>query len=72
MYREKLTFDGNALRTTRINEAVHFIYMMNSNLEAKKNRTTGKNSKLSCEVGLGVRLSNFFIQDLKNIDVEDI
>ena len=52
MYPEKLTFDGFVLRTTRINEAVRFIYMMNSELGANKNRTNGKNSNLSCQVGV--------------------
>jgi site-specific DNA recombinase len=52
MYPEKLTFDGTLLRTTRINEAVRFIYVMNSELGANKNRTNGKKSNLSCQVGV--------------------
>lgn len=49
MYPEKMTFDGFVLRTPRVNEAVRFIYMINSELGENKNRTTGKNSNLSCE-----------------------
>ena len=52
MYPEKMTFDGFVLRTPRINEAVRFIYMINSELGENKNRTTGKKSNLSCEVGV--------------------
>lgn len=52
MYPEKLTFDGFVLRATRVNEAVRFIYMMNSELGVNKNRTNGKNSNLSCQVGM--------------------
>jgi site-specific DNA recombinase len=52
MYPEKMTFDGFVLRTTRINEAVRFIYMINSQLGQNKNRTNGKNSNLSCQVGV--------------------
>lgn len=52
MYPEKLTFDGLTLRTTRINEAVHYIYMINSDLGENKNRTSEKNSNLSCQVGV--------------------
>lgn len=52
MYPEKLTFDGTLLRTTRINEAVRFIYMIDRELGQNKNRTNGKNSNLSCQVGV--------------------
>ena len=52
MYPEKLTFDGTLLRTTRVNEAVRFIYMIDSELGQNKNRTNLKNSNLSCQVGV--------------------
>ena len=52
MYPEKMTFDGFVLRTPRINEAVRFIYMINSELGQNKNRTNLKNSNLSCQVGV--------------------
>jgi site-specific DNA recombinase len=39
MYPEKLTFDGDRLRTTRINEAVRLIYTMDKALLEKENRT---------------------------------
>jgi site-specific DNA recombinase len=52
MYPEKMTFDGFVLRTPRVNEAVRFIYMINSELGANKNRTNGKNSQMSCQVGV--------------------
>jgi site-specific DNA recombinase len=68
MYPEKLTFDGFVLRTSRVNEAVRFIYMMNSELGVNKNRTNGKNSNLSCQVGLTGKISNQIYQDLKLIN----
>ena len=52
MYPEKMTFDGTLLRTTRVNEAVRFIYMIDSELGQNKNRTNLKNSNLSCKVGV--------------------
>lgn len=51
MYPEKLTFDGFVLRTTRVNEAASYIYMLDKELGQNKNRTNGKNSNLSCQVG---------------------
>jgi site-specific DNA recombinase len=51
MYPEKLTFDGFSLRTPRINEAIQLIYSMEKDLIENKNRTSGNNSSLSCEVG---------------------
>lgn len=52
MYPEKLTFDGFLLRTPRMNEAVQLIYSMDKGLSENKNRTSGNNSSLSCEVGM--------------------
>ena len=51
MYPEKLTFDGFLLRTPRMNESIQLIYSMGKGLNENKNRTSGKNSSLSCEVG---------------------
>ena len=39
MFPEKLTFDGFGVRTTRINEAARFIYMITSDLQSQKKRT---------------------------------
>ena len=52
MYPEKLTFDGFALRTNRINEVVRLIYSMEEGFSENKNRTNGNKSDLSCNVGL--------------------
>ncbi len=51
MYLEKLTFDGDRLRTTRIDEAARIIYSLGAALGGKENRTNGKISYLSCQVG---------------------
>ena len=52
MYPEKMTFDGFSVRTNRINEAARLIYSMDVDSGENKNRTSGNNSSLSCEVGM--------------------
>jgi site-specific DNA recombinase len=51
VYPEKLTFDGDQLRTTRINEAVRVIYTLDKALEKKENRTSDNFINLSGQVG---------------------
>ena len=51
MYPEKLCFDGEQLRTTRINEAVRLIYTLDKGLPEKETGQRGDNPTLSCEVG---------------------
>lgn len=51
IYPEKLSFDGNVVRTTRVNELASRIYLMNNEIGNKKNRTSLKKSNLSCYVG---------------------
>ena len=51
MYPEKMTFDGFSVRTNRINEVAQLIYSMDVGFSENKNRTSGNNSSLSCEVG---------------------
>lgn len=51
MYPEKLSFDGFSLRTTRINEAVRLIYLLDKDFGQNKNRTNESESHLSCQVG---------------------
>ena len=52
MYPEKMTFDGFAVRTNRINEVARLIYSMDVGSSENKNRTNGNNSSLSCQVGM--------------------
>jgi site-specific DNA recombinase len=52
MYPEKLSFDGEHLRTTRINEALRIIYTLDKAFGENKNRTKGKFPNLSCQVGM--------------------
>ena len=40
MYTEKLCFDGMAYRTAKTNEVSNLIYLINSNLWAKKSDKT--------------------------------
>jgi site-specific DNA recombinase len=46
VYPEKLSFDGDRLRTTRINEAVRVIYTLDKALEEKENRT--RSLRINC------------------------
>ena len=55
MYPEKMTFDGFAVRTNRINEVARLIYSMDVGSIGNKNRISGNNSSLSCEVGMTKR-----------------
>ncbi len=50
MFPEKLTFDGFQYRTTRVNEAINLITLINKKLEVKKNGTNHLSSDLSQEV----------------------
>ncbi len=60
IYPEKLCFDGTAYRTARINEAAQLIYLINTKLEAKKNRTKLDVSSLSDSVaGAGLEPTTF-------------
>jgi site-specific DNA recombinase len=52
VYPEKLTFDGDQLRTTRINEAVRLIYTLDKGLPEKETGQRGGNPTLSCKVGM--------------------
>lgn len=57
MYPEKLRFDGQRLRTNRVNEVAMRIYKVNRILQRKKGRTNGGNSNLSSQVGMTGRMS---------------
>ena len=50
MFPEKLTFDGFQYRTTRINEALNLMLLINSKIQGKKNGTNLLNSDLSHQV----------------------
>jgi site-specific DNA recombinase len=67
MYPEKLSFDGEHLRTTRINEALRIIYTLDKAFGENKNRTKGKFSNLSCQVDLARQNSNLIMTDLKQL-----
>ena len=47
IFPEKICFDGNECRTFRVNEAARFMFMINSELQNKKNRKRGDLSLLS-------------------------
>ena len=50
MFPEKLTFDGFQYRTTRVNEALNLMLLINSKIQSKKNGTNLLNSDLSHQV----------------------
>lgn len=51
IFPEKLSFDGEQHRTTRINEAVSIIYQISSDLESKKKWTNIVKTSLPTRVG---------------------
>jgi site-specific DNA recombinase len=52
VYPEKLTFDGDQLRTTRINEAVRLIYTLDKELAENETGQSGNIAALSSQVGM--------------------
>ena len=52
IYPEKLSFNGEHLRTTRINEAVRIIYAMGKDLPGNEKGQSGNFSALSSQVGV--------------------
>jgi DNA invertase Pin-like site-specific DNA recombinase/flagellin-specific chaperone FliS len=50
VFPEKLTFDGFQFRTTRINEALEYILLIDNKIGGKKNGTNSSNLNLSREV----------------------
>jgi hypothetical protein len=63
MYPEKLTFDGERLRTTRINEAAQIIYKLGKAFSENEKGQSGNIPTLSSQVGktgrTQVRLTNY-------------
>ncbi|WP_158991774.1 recombinase family protein [Mucilaginibacter sp. L196] len=60
IYPEKLCFDGSAYRTAETNQAAQLMFLINSKLGAKKNRTDLDLSKLSDSVaGAGLEPTTF-------------
>ena len=51
MYPEKLTFDGDRLRTSRINEAARIIYTLDKGLKENERGQSGNIPTLSSQVG---------------------
>lgn len=47
IFPEKICFDGNECRTFRVNEAARFMFLINSNLQNKKDQKRGELSLLS-------------------------
>lgn len=52
VFPEKLTFDGSQFRTTRINEALEYIRLIDRKIGGKKNGTNSSNLNLSRNVNL--------------------
>jgi hypothetical protein len=60
IYPEKLCFDGMTYRTVRVNEAAQLVFLINSQLGAKKNRTKLDFTSLSDSVaGAGLEPTTF-------------
>lgn len=67
MFPDKLTFDGEHYRTTRINEAVRIIYNIGEAFSKIKMGQVQRLSDLSQEVNPLVHFSNLFFSDLKKL-----
>ena len=50
IFPEKLEFDGNHYRTTRINAVAHYIFQINNGLSQNRNRRNDNNNHFSCYV----------------------
>ncbi len=65
MFSEKLTFDGFQYRTTRVNEAIRLMCLIDRKVGGKKNGTNLTFSDLSQQVNPLVQNSNYLLEDLK-------
>ncbi len=66
-YPEKLTFDGERLRATRINEAARIIYVPDKAFGENEKVQSGIISALSSQVELRIGSSNHFLAELDKI-----
>jgi hypothetical protein len=57
MYPEKLTFDGDRLRTNRVNEAARIIYTLDKGLDKNERGQNGNIPVLSSQVALAGQFS---------------
>jgi site-specific DNA recombinase len=59
IYPEKLTFNGERLRTTRLNEVVSLIYTLDKGFRGIKKKTNQSFFDLSRKVGAAERTNGF-------------
>jgi site-specific DNA recombinase len=52
VFPDKMEIENGGLRTGRVNEAIRYIYLMNSELSSKKKGQIRSHSDLSCKVGM--------------------
>jgi len=62
IYPENFSFEENEFRTSRINEAVNLIYLINKEIDRHKKRTKSKKTSLSFMVGDEGHFSNHFVK----------
>jgi hypothetical protein len=67
IFSENFTFQEKKIRTTRINEMVNCIYLVNNRLRAKKNGTKDDIFLLSRVVTSKIQITNHFMNDLKKL-----
>ncbi|MDG3581074.1 hypothetical protein [Galbibacter pacificus] len=67
IFPEKLTIISGKVRTTKINEAIAIILLINSNLQINKKEDKSKNINLSSMVTPEIQISNHFIEDIKHL-----
>jgi hypothetical protein len=67
LYPENMVFDGFEVRTTRRNEVMDTILLINNKLGVRKNWTSDGLFHLSSRVQATVQISNYFLADLRLI-----
>jgi hypothetical protein len=73
IYPDKLIFDGDRLRTPRVNKASRLIYSLGVGLDKNETGQSGRSSTLSCQVGMtGFEPINLFESILTDLNLYNI
>ena len=67
VFPENLTFDGFEYRTTRVNEAIEYITLIDKYLNGNKNGTNSSFLNLSHQVNPAGGVSNFLAEDYEAV-----
>jgi len=67
IYPENFTYRENQFQTARVNEIINCIYLVNKELQMKKNGTKDDFIALSRVVTPNLQIPNHFMQDLRKL-----